>query len=244
MKHLDRLRLRLSLALKGPKAVGETYRPVLSSIDASGVQICTSVRPVLTQLGLNHGASDSQDDGPPVLDRSVRIFPDFYDSDDQTRECIWRVITHIRPECVVETGVANGLSSQTILSALEVNGRGSLFSFDIDSRTRESVPVHLRHRWNFKLLNRKSAKRDLSTEVTPLIGKIGVWFHDSDHSYSWQRDEFALAAHLLAPGGILISDDADGTEAFADFCQDHPDWSATALFDTRKVCGFARKPGT
>jgi len=242
MNIVERIRMRIHLARLGHKALGEYYRPILSSIHLAGARINVSLDPVLAQLELP--IPYMQTTPPPVVDRSVRIFPDMYDSDDLTREAIWYVLQTLRPEVVVETGVANGLSSQTILAALESNGHGHLYSFDVDPRTEGSVPAALKHSWTFRSLNPKSAMADLCNYVSPLAGAIGVWFHDSDHSYSWQQSEFELAARVLRPGGVLISDDADGTEAFADFCLKHPDWSSSALFDTRKVCGFSRKPPT
>lgn len=242
MSFVDRAKFRLQLAIKGHKALGEIYRPILSSIHSAGVRIHVTIDPVLDALELPPDAAKKIH--PPTLDRSVRLMPDMYDSDTLTREAIWSILLASKPDIVVETGVANGLSSQTILSGLEANGRGRLYSFDVDPRTEDSVPTELRHRWVFKALTPKTAMKTLSASVLPLAGKVGVWFHDSDHNYSWQRSEFELAARTLGQGGVLISDDADGTEAFADFCLEHPDWASSALFDTRKVCGFARKPLT
>lgn len=242
MSAMKRMWTRIVFAMKGQKAIGEYYRPILSSIHIAGAQIHTATEPIFGALQLSSETLDETP--PPTLDRSIRIFPDFYDSDDLTRKAIWEIILAVRPDYVIETGVANGLSTQTILGALDHNGHGELYSFDVDPRTEQSVPFHLRSRWVYRTINSVSPMRDLTEAVTPLAGRVSVWFHDSDHSYSWQKAEYELATSVLRQGGILVSDDIDGTEAFADFCRDHPDWSATALFDTRKVCGFARKPGT
>lgn len=238
MNFYNRVRTRLRLAYMGQKAIGEIYRPVLSAIHVAGAAIYVEPKQVLTGLGLEFRDADYS----PQLDLRLTEFPQLYDSDDLTRETIWRIVREIEPVVVVETGVANGLSTQTILDALFLNDHGLLHSFDIDARAQGSVPVKLRTRWKFTQLDEGTAMRDLRTNVHDYSGQVGVWFHDSDHNYSWQMREYELAASLLAPGGVLITDDADGTEAFADFCRTHPTWDNVALFDTRKVCGFARKP--
>lgn len=240
MRFVQRSIARLQLLMEGQKAIGMHYRPVLSSIHVAGACIEIAIDPVMAAIGLPLEASE--DFFPPRIDRSVSVFPKMYDSDDLTREAIWRVILATKPKVVVETGVANGLSTQTILSALHAIGNGHLYSFDIEESARESVPKDLRSRWTFTALNAKTAMRDLRKSVEPWAPEVGVWFHDSDHGYRWQSEEYRLASKCLAPGGILITDDADGTEAFADFCSMHPSWLVSALFDTRKVCGFARKP--
>lgn len=236
------LSTRLRLAARAEMSAGRIYRPVLSSIHFSGARISTSIKPVLDSLGLQSSKAGSTFTPLPLPDGTLRVFPDFYDSGNLTLECIQQILYSTRPECVIETGVANGLSSRTILAALDLNNRGSLYSFDIDSRAANSVPAQLKERWHFRTLDRKRALKQLAQHAEQLTGGVGVWLHDSDQSYSWLRSELNLAQRVLAPGGILIVDDADGTEAFADFCREHPSWTYAALFDTRKVCGFARKP--
>ena len=45
------------------------------------------------------------------------------DGDRAFSEAIWCIVAHTRPERVVETGVAHGLTSRIILEGLESNGR-------------------------------------------------------------------------------------------------------------------------
>jgi predicted O-methyltransferase YrrM len=226
------------LAWQGQRAIGEYYRPILSSLHLAGATIETAIDPVLAALDIPLAGQEDL----PVLANRADTFPALYDSDDLTRMAIWQVVRSLQPEIVVETGVANGLSTRTILAALRANGHGKLCSFDVDPRAASSVPEEARARWEFTLLDAGSAMPQLAAAVRPLSGGVGMWFHDSDHNYGWQRYEYDLAASVLAPGGVLISDDADGTEAFADFCLSEPTWLRRSLFDTRKVCGFARKP--
>ncbi|RMG98790.1 MAG: hypothetical protein D6705_04785, partial [Deltaproteobacteria bacterium] len=72
---------------------------------------------------------------------------------------LYFVVRHRRPNVVVETGVAAGFSSFAILSALERNGRGELWSSDFPyvrlpnpaTAVGCAVPEALRHRWHLHL---------------------------------------------------------------------------------------------
>ncbi len=70
------------------------------------------------------------------------------------RPIIYTIIRCFKPRIVVETEVANGASSTFILSALEKNNFGKLYSIDLPSKDlllKEEVgwlvPQSLRNRW-------------------------------------------------------------------------------------------------
>jgi predicted O-methyltransferase YrrM len=222
----------------GQRAIGEYYRPILSSMFVAGIEIETSVDDVMHSLDLPFDPADRS----AHLDDVAKTFPVLYNSGGATLDALWHVVRAVKPEVVIETGVANGLSTRTLLEALNKNGFGRLVSFDVDPRASQSVPESLKSNWEFVLLKSGSAESELQRIAQTYSNHVGIWFHDSDHSYSWQLMEYDLAAKLLEPGGLLISDDVDGTEAFADFCSAHSSWMSRGLFDTRKVCGFSRKP--
>ncbi len=126
-----------------------------------------------------------------------------------------------KPDIVVETGVASGMSSSHILCALEQNKRGQLYSIDLPRRQEERsgwlIPDHLRHRWH--LILGKS-----SEELAPLLKKvvaIDIFLHDSDHSYQNMFWEFQTAWICLKDGGLLLAHNIDTNEAFSDFYRDH-----------------------
>jgi hypothetical protein len=49
---------------------------------------------------------------------------------------------------------------------------------------------------------------------------VGVFIHDSQHTYDNERYELQTAASHLAPNGVLISDNAHVTRALADTCDE------------------------
>ena len=126
-----------------------------------------------------------------------------------------------RPDSVMETGVASGISSSHILCALETNGHGQLYSIDIPSWQKNQsgwmIPDYLRNRWH--LTQGRSAET-----MEPLLKKvkeIDIFLHDSDHTYKNMRWEFETAWAHLKTGGLLLSHNIDYSDAFPDFCRDH-----------------------
>ncbi len=106
----------------------------------------------------------------------------------------YATIRAFAPDIILETGVANGVSSSYLLLALEKNRRGKLYSVEVgDSRYLPPgkpigwiVPDRLKSRWNLRIGD--------SRELLPKL----------------------LAE--LSPGGLLISDDAGWNPAFPEFC--------------------------
>ena len=138
------------------------------------------------------------------------------------RELLYVLCKVIKPEVVLETGVANGVSSAFILKALDESNAGTLYSIDLPSvalRTvfhRESgwiIPKELRHRWKLFV----GASRSLLPRVLPGLG-VDLFLHDSDHSYDNMLFEFKCVWPFIRPGGVLASDDAIGHDALLDFC--------------------------
>ena len=95
-----------------------------------------------------------------------------------------------KPDIVVETGVASGVSSSHILCALERNKHGHLYSIDLPwwqgNQSGWMIPNYLRHRWHL-ILGKSSEK------LAPLLKKIAeidIFLHDSEHSYQNMPWEF------------------------------------------------------
>jgi len=133
----------------------------------------------------------------------------------------YATIRALKPKVVVETGVANGVSSAYLLLALEKNDGGALYSIEAGDRNylppgRENgwvVPKSLRDRWVLRIGDAK----DLLPKVLAEIQPIDVFIHDSLHSYEHMSWEFRAVFPYLRAGGILISDDASWNRAFPDF---------------------------
>ncbi len=175
-------------------------------------------------------------------DMMKRIAEEFSELDDEYHPAylgkkngtaLYHLIREKRPEIVVETGVANGLSSSIILKALDENGEGRLYSVDMpyvvegeeDEKTgavippgRSSgwaVPESLKGRWELILGDTFNE----TPKVLEKVEKIDIFIHDSDHSYEGMMFEFSLAWRHLRKGGVLLADNIDFSDAFSDFSE-------------------------
>jgi len=148
-------------------------------------------------------------------------------------------ITYTRkPKIIVETGVANGISTNAIMKALAaVKCDGALYSFDVLPQTSEAYTGN--GQWYFHLLPKRKTSKSL-VEAVSNISKVDIWLHDSDHGYRWQKFEYLLALKRLKSNGILISDDVDASPAWGELAKTHFRKSYI-LYDSRKFVGIALK---
>jgi predicted O-methyltransferase YrrM len=166
-------------------------------------------------------------------------YPPAFNSSPATVRLLHELIVRSKPAIVVETGVANGISTRGILGALALNDHGVLISFDTDPGVSECIPEDLSSRWRLVALDRTRRRSAFQREISGL-GPIDIFFHDSDHSYMWQMFEYREAWTRLRPGGFLISDDVDASFAFLDFSVEKRS-KPTVLVTERKVTGLIRK---
>jgi predicted O-methyltransferase YrrM len=129
----------------------------------------------------------------------------------------------IRPHVIVETGVANGISSSYWLLACHMNCMGHLYSVDIDrgeylpagKATGWIVPEYLRARWTLEL----GDAQDVLPKILGQVGNVDIFVHDSCHSYEHMKFEFDRAYPHIRPGGLLLSDDVEFNNAFSEFAE-------------------------
>ena len=139
-------------------------------------------------------------------------FKGWNDGDAAFVRAIWYLTRHLRPENVVETGVAHGITSRFILEGLERNGRGHLWSIDRPPMEREwraqigiAVDTRSQHRWSYVT----GASRRRLPGVLSRLGRIDLFVHDSLHSERNVRFEIDRAWAALRPGGAIVVDDID-----------------------------------
>jgi hypothetical protein len=149
-------------------------------------------------------------------------FPLAYNAAPSLARVCYALCRALRPAVVLETGVAYGASSSFITKALELNGAGELHSVDrapvrpgVESYVGALVPDELRHRWT---LHRGTSRR-LVPRLLPSLGEIGLFIHDSQHTYrnvSWELR--TVTPHLSRPAAVVV-DDAAANRAFEDWAE-------------------------
>ena len=147
---------------------------------------------------------------------------------------VYILVLHLKPEIVVETGVSDGMSSFFILSVLNENKKGNLYSIDFPKVGMPELygkepgwPVDetLRQRWI--LIYGKA-----EIKLPPLLGKlkhVDIFHHDSEHSYTNMKFEFSLAIKYMKEGSLLLSDDVRANSAFEELRN-------IQGFDQNKMC--------
>ncbi|WP_435358194.1 class I SAM-dependent methyltransferase [Haloarchaeobius sp. DFWS5] len=183
------------------------------------------------------------------LDGDKRLF------DSHLEECqkAYAYVRKYEPDVLVETGVYNGVSTASLLYALDQNGHGTLYSIDPSPHLRtmsDDDPAFERWRRTRPSCSEEGSARcpssrqpgwlipeDLhehwelsfgrSREELPAlldsIGEVDLFYHDSDHSSATMEFEFELAWEYLSSGGILLSNHVGWNETFETFTADRTD---------------------
>ena len=146
-------------------------------------------------------------------------------ADSLLARCCYLMCRLLKPDVVVETGVAYGVSSAFILRALEENDRGVLHSVDLPPLRREyerfwgmAVDKSLEGRWT---LHRGSSARVLP-RLLEKVETVDLFVHDSLHTYRNMRREFEVVWPRLRTGGTLVADDVERNQAFGELRQENP----------------------
>jgi hypothetical protein len=151
------------------------------------------------------------------LRRALRKRADRNDEPRFGRRLGWyAVVRALKPGLVVETGVHDGLGSALLLRALDRNESGRLLGFDTDAASGWLVPEWLRQRYELVVGDtRETLGRTLAGQ------RVGVFVHDSLHTYEHERFELELALTHAGDELALVSDNAHATTALADVCREH-----------------------
>lgn len=172
-------------------------------------------------------------------------------SDAEVSLCsaVWCAVVHRRPENVIETGVAHGVTSRVILEALRRNDQGRLWSIDLPhplehqlhAQTGVAVPDDRRDRWTYL----EGSSRQRLGPLVAELGRVGLFVHDSLHTARNTLFELERAGSVLEPGGVMLADDIKSHDGFAVFARRHPEYETLICESEDKigVFGIAVKGG-
>jgi len=158
---------------------------------------------MLTNLWIKAAAQHRQMYEPTWLGRPIIQF-----SSDVVaiQELLWNV----RPDVVIETGVAHGGSLVLSASILELIGKGRVIGIDIEIRphNRAAIEAHpLKKR--IELIEASSIAPETLDAVRNAIGdaeSVLVIF-DSNHTRAHVLQELTLYAPLVTPGSYMVAHD-------------------------------------
>ena len=191
------------------------------------------------------------------LNIGPQSFAAWNDGDAALVRAAWRLARHLKPNVVLETGVAHGLTTRFLLEALERNGSGHLWSIDLPpqlypelhGQIGAAVKPCLHHRWSYV---KGSSRRQLPKLVSRL-GQVDLFIHDSLHSERNVRFELDHVWSALTPGGAVLVDDIDANSAFDVFtrnlakhqvliCEAEPITPDLRRANGKGLFGIIRKP--
>lgn len=160
---------------------------------------------------------------------------------------LYALVRSRRPNIVVETGVAAGFSSATILSAMGKNAAGHLYSSDFPyfriANAEQYVGIvveeKLKARWTL-YLEGDAANLPKIMQAVPDDG-LDIFHYDSDKSYKGRIFAMKLAEGKLAQNGIIIMDDIQDNAFFHDWVQSHPAYNWKVFSYANKFIGIASK---
>jgi cephalosporin hydroxylase len=119
------------------------------------------------------------------------------------QEIIW----NIKPDLIIETGIAHGGSLVYYASLLELIGKGEVLGIDIDIRShnKKAIEAHTMFK-RINMLEGSSVAQEMAKRVKPFTidkEKILVCL-DSNHTHQHVLDELNLYSPFVSVGSYLV----------------------------------------
>ncbi|WP_204138885.1 class I SAM-dependent methyltransferase [Halomicronema sp. CCY15110] len=143
---------------------------------------------------------------------------------------LYFITRYLKPEIVVETGVAAGFSSHAFLSAIAANATGSLYSSDFpyfrlprpERYIGIVVPESLKSNWSLYL---EGDEVNLP-KIFQQVNQVDIFHYDSDKSYSGRELAMTQAKSKMSSMGIILMDDIQDNSYFYDYIENNqpPAW--------------------
>jgi cephalosporin hydroxylase len=178
------------------------------------------------------------------------------------QELIWKV----RPDVIIECGIAHGGSMLFYASLLELMGKGRVIGIDIEIRPHNKIAIENHPMVNrVEMLEGSSTSQKTFNSVKEMVkdDKSVMVVLDSNHSKDHVARELELYSKLVSPGSYLVA--MDGAQAFVwdipggkrewkednpliaieNFVENNPDFRIDTKYERLKVTaspkGFLRK---
>ena len=140
---------------------------------------------------------------------------------------VQEVIHTVRPDVIIETGIAHGGSLVFYASLLKAIGRGRVIGIDVEIRphNRAAIEGHDLHPW-ITLIEGDSASPEVVARVRSLVkpGERVMVLLDSGHTKRHVLAELEAYAPLVSPGSYVVV--ADGImEDLVGASRSQPDWA-------------------
>ena len=136
------------------------------------------------------------------------------------QELIWQ----IKPDLIIECGIAHGGSIIYYASLLELQGHGEVLGIDLDIRphNREAIESHPMSK-RISMIEGSSIDPAIAEQVHAAAkGKKVILVLDSNHTHDHVLEELRLYAPLVSVGSYCVVMDTVVEDMPADFFPDRP----------------------
>ena len=148
----------------------------------------------------------------------------------------------IKPNVVLETGVAAGFSSYSILSALNRNAKGKLFSSDFpyfrikDPEKYIGIVVDNKLKNNWELYIEGDSNN--LKKILSCVDEVDLFIYDSDKSYVGKKETFSKVTPFLSDEAVILIDDIEDDSFFYDFVKENEIYNWKIFEFEGKFCGL------
>lgn len=136
-------------------------------------------------------------------------------------------IFQVKPDVIIETGVAHGGSLIFYSSLCKAMGKGRIIGIDIDIRPHNRAAIEA-HALNDRitLIEGSSTAPEIVAQVKSLVkpGETVLVILDSNHTYSHVHDELEAYAAMVTPGSYIVATDGIMYD-LADVPRGTPGWA-------------------
>lgn len=137
------------------------------------------------------------------------------------------VIFQVKPDVIIETGVAHGGSLIFYSSLCKAMDKGRVIGIDIEIRphNRAAIEAHPLHD-RITLIEGSSTAPDIVAQVQALVKphETVLVILDSNHTYAHVHDELVAYAGLVTPGSYIVATDGIMFD-LADVPRGTPGWT-------------------
>lgn len=157
-------------------------------------------------------------------------------------DLLYFITLYIKPNIIVETGVAAGFSSSTFLHVLNKLDNGHLYSSDFPYFRLENpeqyigvvVPKSIRNRWSLFIDGDIKNLKNIYNEVDT----INLFHYDSDKSYKGRQKALKILKNKLNDKAWLIFDDIQDNSHFYDLVNTTQSYNWNIIYHENKWVGI------
>lgn len=148
---------------------------------------------------------------------------------------IQEVIFTVKPDVIIETGVAHGGSLIYYSSLCKAMEKGRIIGIDIEIRPHNRTAIETHSLYDrIQLIEGSSTAPEIVSQVKALVkpGETVLVILDSNHTYAHVYDELEAYADLVTPGSYIVATDgvmkdvADVPRGTADWTTNNPTFAA------------------